>query len=276
MNGETHPYDDQAARLRELVGLAASGDPTAEQRPRLVVVGAGRRKTGTTTVAIQLATAVAQQGTRCALIDANFRQPQVAETLGVTVAGSLWDVLAGRLTLNEVAQSVRPELLVVPGGASDANAPAGADQLDNVLLPLASRAELIVVDVGCQISPWLEHCWSVADLALWTTTGDRRAVLDSYAAIKLAHGSGLTRVPMGLIVNRCESPREALDVHRRIAGSCRRFLGETLLQVPPLFAAEEHPTRPEAAGAPRSLAVWVEKQLQPAAAASLGDVARAS
>ena len=281
MKCEPTPYADQATRLRELVGLSATEAGAGDDRPPLLAVGASCPGSGSTTVALQVSQALAQQGTRCALIDADREQPQIAQRLNVMSHGTLSDVLLGRLTLNEVAHPLCDECLVVPGGGDDVDAlltaPEAKARLDETWRRLARRVDLIVVDVGSRFSPWWEQCWRDADLALWTTLVDREAVLGTYAAIKLAHVSGVTGKASGLVVNRCGSPREAVDVHRRIAGSCQRFLGETLLQGPPLVdiddrrsEADDDPARQrrrvESAVAP--LAAWIERQLLAAVAAS--------
>ncbi|MDZ7616827.1 MAG: P-loop NTPase, partial [Patescibacteria group bacterium] len=95
---------DQANPLRQLMLASAQPGPSPGLRPRLVVVAGGRSGVGTTTMALNLAVAMAQRGTRAALIDADSSSGDVAMLCRLDDAHSLADVLAGRATVAEALQ----------------------------------------------------------------------------------------------------------------------------------------------------------------------------
>ena len=65
--------------------------------------------------------------------------------------------------------------------------------------------------------------WPVVTQAIIVTTTDAVAVMDAYALMKSqSRKHALTQVAS--VVNRSASDAVALDVHRRLAESCRRFL----------------------------------------------------
>ncbi|MDQ3105591.1 MAG: polysaccharide biosynthesis tyrosine autokinase [Actinomycetota bacterium] len=75
---------------------------------------------GKTTVAVNLAVVVAQAGLRTVLVEADLRQPAVAELLRLDSKDGLSDVLSGRMTARELLARVDgvANLMVLPAGGT--------------------------------------------------------------------------------------------------------------------------------------------------------------
>ena len=70
---------DQAYRLRKLVRDASRiSAPSAGPSPQMIVVMGGKSGVGATTISVNLAVALAQQGRRAVLVDVNLERPYVA------------------------------------------------------------------------------------------------------------------------------------------------------------------------------------------------------
>ncbi len=97
---------DQAYNLRKLVLDAAPHIDADAALPPTIVVAGGKGGVGTTTVAINLAAALAQSGRRTALVDA-APNADVAPMLGVDVdrGASLADVLSGTCAAADALRS---------------------------------------------------------------------------------------------------------------------------------------------------------------------------
>ncbi|GLX94233.1 polysaccharide biosynthesis tyrosine autokinase [Herbidospora sp. NBRC 101105] len=116
--------------------------------PRSLLVTSCGPGEGKSTLAINLALAVAGTGRRVALVDADLRRPSVARHLGLeTRSMGLTDVLAGSARLAEALQR-RPDLDVLPGGPipADPGELAGSPGMRRVIADLAADHDLVVVD----------------------------------------------------------------------------------------------------------------------------------
>jgi len=81
------------------------------------------------------------------------------------------------------------------------------------------------VDAGNQPTELAARLWSIADELLLVTAPDVVAVMDTYALIKTLISRHTPHRSLSLVVNQSPDEATALDVHRRIDQSCRRFLG---------------------------------------------------
>lgn len=91
---------------------------------RSLAICAATAQSGCTYVALNLAVAMAQAGVRTALVDANLRDPMIADLCGLPIGmPGLADYLEGRVgTLNEVVDSdLVPNLAVIGAGEAPAN-----------------------------------------------------------------------------------------------------------------------------------------------------------
>ncbi|MCA9268659.1 MAG: AAA family ATPase [Planctomycetales bacterium] len=217
---------DQAEILRHLV--AGSASFAAAAAPPIIAVAGARQGVGATTIAVGVAQTLAARGERVAMVDLNFAAPQAESASGVGERLSVVDVLRERCRLEEAAASVGENLLVVAGAPADSPAtevgPADMGRLIDQFPRLAAKADRVVLDVGCQTGPASQLCWQCADRVLLVASTDPVAVMDAYAAIKVA-GVLCPRRDIGLVVNHAPDYQSARDVYERMDESCRRFLG---------------------------------------------------
>ncbi len=194
---------------------------------RLLVVSGSRPQSGTTTIALNLALALVQQGQRTVLVDADERRPELARYCSLTPRISLAEVLAGEGTIHEAVTRGPGGLQVVPGGrARSTDSPLEAGRLIGQLRSLAQHVDVIVVDAGCGNGEATTQLFREASCLLAVTAPDAASVMDTYAALKSHLGGPLPngRMPE-LFVNQAETIEAADDIYRRIDQSCRRFLG---------------------------------------------------
>jgi flagellar biosynthesis protein FlhG len=223
---------DQANELRILVQRAVR-DQVRERgpAPRLVVVSGGKGGVGTTTMAVNVSVALAEQGARVVLVDADMHRADVAMLCGVAERGDLADVLSLRRDIHEVLVRGPGGIQLVPGlwapNSRENFAPRQQERLLTQLQSLGKHVDLVLIDAGCGVSESSRTFWGHADRILMVTTADAYSVMDTYATIKLLADAAGAR-PISLLVNQQSDITQAVDVHRRLDQSCRRFLGRSV------------------------------------------------
>jgi len=130
--------------LRSSIGFASIDEPLR----RLQVTSASKGE-GKTVTSINLATAMAMDGKRVILVDADLRRPTIHRVLNLPNSPGLTEVLLGLKTVDEAIQPTDIEnLRVVCSGPIPPN-PAellGTRAFDHVIEQLEERADLVIFD----------------------------------------------------------------------------------------------------------------------------------
>lgn len=116
---------------------------------RTVLVTSPEPEEGKSTVAANLALALARSGRRVVLVDSDLRRPSLLQALEPPQPFGLTDYLVGEVRLEEAVQTTRyPNLCFVPAGRSAPN-PAellGSDRMRDLLAVLRDRFDAVVLD----------------------------------------------------------------------------------------------------------------------------------
>lgn len=115
--------------------------------PRTIVITSPLPGDGKSTIACNLAVALAANGESVVLVDGDLRRSTVARTMGLPGGAGLSDVLAGRVELTDVLQrTATPNLFVLAAGTIPPNPSEllGSDRMRRVLDQLATHAMVII------------------------------------------------------------------------------------------------------------------------------------
>lgn len=137
------PEADAFRRLRTAVLLAGQADGV-----RTLAVTSAVADEGKTTVAANLAVALAQGGRRVILIGADLRRAGAEELFGLPASPGLSDLLLGKCTIDDVEHQVGPDLTVITRG-SDVDTPTdllGSETTANAILELGHGFDHVIVD----------------------------------------------------------------------------------------------------------------------------------
>ena len=130
--------------LRTAVLFTAHGAP-----PKVIVVTSAVAAEGKTVGSLNLATALAETGSRVLLLEADLRHPRCHQTLGVNADRGLSSVLDGQEELERVIHALEaPPLFFVPAGSLPRN-PAdlvSSPRMRQALEYLRSQYDFVIID----------------------------------------------------------------------------------------------------------------------------------
>lgn len=199
--------------------------------PKLIAIGSGKGGTGKTLVATMLAAALAQEGERVLLCDADLGLSNSTIHLGLQSGGDLAGVLFNRVRLADAIVPVQGGINV-KGGFDLIAAPPGSGTLANADRCIAERLvaklaaaisyDRVLLDLSAGVDATTIEFAAQADETLLVLTADPAALTDAYAFVKLLLRCG-ARTPFAL-VNMAESEAEAKRTSDTLAKTCRTFL----------------------------------------------------
>lgn len=218
---------DQANDLRRLVRQALAAEPSAPARPLRVVVAGGKGGVGTTSMALCLATSLAQRRLRVVLVDADPDGGSIGILCELEEPFTLADVLTSRRTVRQSLQA-GPCGISVLGGAWGLDLPwdggAAGERLLEQLDSLGDLAEVIVIDAGNNTGRMARRFWQAADQVVVVTTPETASVMNAFTAIKHL-ATQEPPVALRVLVNMAPDAATAEEVSERLARTCQRFLG---------------------------------------------------
>ncbi len=221
---------DQAATLRRLVA------EKQRQRTPVLAIASGKGGAGKTLLSVNLALELASRGRRVLLVDLDPGLANVEVHLRLPQGPRLSEVLEGRIPLEKAYVESAFGLKLLGGGhLSSLSGQELQDELPHLgsarsprrILDLVRRSserfDLILLDAGAGLGPWVRQTLAEADHALLVTQPDPASVTDAYALLKLCHIEHLS-CTTSLFVNRAKDREEALLTATRLRTVAHRFL----------------------------------------------------
>lgn len=227
---------DQATELRKLT--VHQGRDATRQQPcaaRLLVVAGGKGGVGSTTIAVNLATALAAENQKVLLFEVNACQTDIITLCGLDENDSQTkDTLSsGDLSSQPYQGPYGFSVLPAIRNPTDPihTQPAGpSHHLLQQLRQQQNQYDILIADVGNRTHGVASRLWNSADDLLLVTTPDPIAIMNSYATLKTQSTQDASS-QVHCVVNDIESKAFGIDVHRRLDQACRRFLGFSVLHL---------------------------------------------
>ncbi len=197
-------------------------------QPRIIAVTGGKGGVGKTSIAINLALALAREGQRVLLLDGDMDLANVAIMLGQYPKQTLEHVLRGECTLDEVIMEAPLRLHVIPGASGVQRCMdmgvAGSLDLLKRLAALERRYDYILIDTAAGLQPVVLHMIASAAMACVVVTPDPTSLTDAFSLIKVLQRRGYRRTP-SVLVNMAHGASQAQSVFQRFAAALQRHLG---------------------------------------------------
>jgi flagellar biosynthesis protein FlhG len=248
------PTDARAAELlaasakhaaNSLTPHDAIAEPLACNVP-VIAITSGKGGVGKSSIAVNIASCLAQMRIRTTLIDADPGLANADLLCGISPTTRLDSVLAAggaRRSMSTIAVQTPAGFSLVPGSAGLARmadlGPAERVALLSAMSELETSNDVLMVDTGAGLSESVLAFVKHADFAIVIATPEPTSIADAYAMIKLLHaakkpepagvraaaGALPKRGGVFLVINQAATQAEAMQVYQRITLTTQRFLG---------------------------------------------------
>jgi capsular exopolysaccharide synthesis family protein len=141
-----HSTSSAAEAVRQIRTNLAFLD--VDDPPRSIMVTSSVPGEGKTTLAVNLAIALAESGNSVALVEADLRRPKVTRYLGLVSGAGLTSVLTGGAELDDVLQEAGGSLRVLPAGPIPPNPSEllSSDAMAALVERLVDKHDIVVID----------------------------------------------------------------------------------------------------------------------------------
>jgi flagellar biosynthesis protein FlhG len=209
---------DQASGLRKMV---------SQSPVRVIAVTGGKGGVGKTNISVNLGVAMAEQGKRVVLLDADLGLANIDVLLGLHAKRNLSHVMRGESTLQEILMVGPGGLRVVPG-ASGLQHMAEMSQAQHAGLihafsELADDVDVLLIDTAAGISDLVVSFSRAAQEQIVVVCDEPASITDAYAIIKLLnreHGVSRFRI----LSNMVKSVQEGKDLYNKMCRVTDQYL----------------------------------------------------
>lgn len=212
----------------QTAGLRRSVHPGPVQ---VIAVTGGKGGVGKTSVAVNLATALATTGRRVMLLDGDLGLANVDVFLGMSPRHTMAHVLSGERSLEEIILESPHGVQVVPGASGVADmanlSEAGHLGLIQAFSALNHRVDTLIVDTSAGISHSVVQFSQAAQHVLLVVCDEPASMTDAYALVKvLSRNHGVSR--FRVVANMARSPGEGEHLFEKLQRVTSKFLDVTL------------------------------------------------
>lgn len=198
---------------------------------QVIAITGGKGGVGKSSVAVNLALALADLGRQVMLFDADLSKGNLDVMLGLAAERTLVDVLAGRCALGEVLLQVSVGVCLVPAasGAPCMRHLAVGEHvgLIQAFSDIGDGLDVLIVDTASGIGDEVVRFVRAAQEVLVVLCDEPASIMDAYALIKLLnrdHGVSRFRV----VANMVSGQQEGRGLFARLVGMVDQFLAVTL------------------------------------------------
>ncbi len=192
-------------------------------------VCSGKGGVGKSTIAVLLASRLADAGYRTLLIDADCGLGDLATLTNSIVRRGFEAVLAGAATLEEATVKIGPRLWLI-GTEAGAKLAGQVPELEGLghCAQIDTLFDVVIIDTPSSLDPLILNLIALCDLSISVTTPHIPAIADSYIQIKQA-GEVSDKGPAAFIVNKADTEIEGDQSTAKFSELVEKFLTRTML-----------------------------------------------
>lgn len=193
---------------------------------RIITITSGKGGVGKTSISLNLSLALASQGFKVCLFDADLGLANVNILTGIYPAKDLGDVISGQFNLNEIIIRDYQGIDIIPG-SSGVQKIADLTQTETGTLISAfldlEEYDYFVFDTSAGISSQvLSFCMASHEIVL-VATCEPTSLTDAYSMLKVLSRYEYDR-PIRVIINQVKSGKAAKKAYAQLKTTVNRFL----------------------------------------------------
>lgn len=218
---------DQADKLREKVEMLNDRVPSS----RVITVTSGKGGVGKTSISVNLALQLKEQGKNVVILDADFGLANVEVMLGIRPQYNLVDLIYNNKTIEEIITEGPMGIGFISGGS-------GVQDLVNLdkerikkliakLVKLDSLYDVIIIDTGAGIADSVIEFVLSSPEVLLVVTPEPTSITDAYSLLKAVNRKKdfkREQKSIKVIANRVENVEEGQEIYNKISIVVSKFL----------------------------------------------------
>jgi len=179
---------------------------------QVIAITGGKGGTGKTNIAVNLAQALAKEGKRILLLDADLGMANVDVLLGLEPEHTLYDVICGKCRLEDILLTGGNNLMVIPAASGIRQLAVMSRQecagLVRAFSDLKDPIDTLIVDTATGITESAASFCQAANEILVVTCNEPTSIRDSISQLRLYYSEyGITR--FRILANMVNSASEA-------------------------------------------------------------------
>ena len=199
----------------------------------VLAVVSGKGGVGKSTLAVNLAEALADAGRSVALVDSDLCQSSCATLMNEEPPASVLAASTGAVALDRVFHPTASGVTLVHGGTIGPpcdGTEAFYDTLDRALDVAAERHDVVLIDAPAGVGPTVQWALGRADAGVLVLVGEPTAIKGAYALVKTVWQSD-PGCPFLSVVNAADTEADAEQTAVRFADLTRQFVGQAPTQI---------------------------------------------
>ncbi|PCI59446.1 MAG: cobyrinic acid a,c-diamide synthase [Gammaproteobacteria bacterium] len=213
---------DQASGLRKMNEL---------KQMKVIAVSGGKGGVGKTNVSLNTAIALAYQGKRVLVLDADLGLANVDVMLGLRVQRNLSHVLSGECELDDVIIEGPAGIKIIPATSGTQSmvdlTPAEHAGLIRAFSEMRTQCDILIVDTAAGISDMVLSFTRAAQDVLLVVCDEPTSITDCYALMKLLSRDHEV-FKFKVVANMVRNPKEGQQLFAKLTKVSDRFLDVAL------------------------------------------------
>ncbi len=218
---------DQADKLREKVEQLKEQAPSA----RVIAVTSGKGGVGKTSISVNLALQLKEQGKKVVILDADFGLANVEIMLGIRPQYNLADLIYNNKSIEEIITEGPMGVGFISGGSGVQDlVNLDKDKLKKLiakLVKLDSLYDVIIIDTGAGIADSVIEFVLSSPEVLLVVTPEPTSITDAYSLLKAVNRKkefNREQKDIKVIANRVSGEEEGQEIYDKISIVVSKFL----------------------------------------------------